>query len=68
MVYLADNTNWQGEGVVVGIEERKVIVLVPELALEARLRVRREVALNDRVRLTVREINVPEMTAVFRVG
>ncbi|NKN32527.1 RNB domain-containing ribonuclease [Marichromatium bheemlicum] len=67
LVYLRDNPGWRGEGVVVAVEERKVVVLVPELALEARVRTRERPALNDTLRLAVANIDLPELSASFRV-
>lgn len=66
-VYLRDNDDWRGEGVVVERDERKTTVLIPELALEARVRSRNTPALNDRLRLAVTEVDVPVLTAGFRV-
>ncbi len=65
--FLRDNTAWRGEGVVVGREDRRVILLLPDLAMEARVRVRDEVALNQRLRIAVNEIDIPELTASFRI-
>lgn len=67
LLFLKDNTSWRGDGVVVGREDRKVILLLPELAMETRVRVRDEVALNQRLRIAVNEIDVPELTASFRI-
>ncbi|NEX21666.1 RNB domain-containing ribonuclease [Thiorhodococcus mannitoliphagus] len=66
LVFLRDNPDWKGEGVVVGIDERKTVVLVPELAMEARVRVRDEVSLNQRLRLAVNEVDLPGLSASFR--
>lgn len=67
LLFLGDNAAWRGEGVVVGREDRKVVLLLPELAMEARVRVRDEVALNQRLRVAVNEVDIPELTASFRV-
>jgi exoribonuclease-2 len=42
-------------------------VLLPDLALEARLRLRGEPELNTRLLLAPREIDLPELTCSFRV-
>lgn len=67
LIFLKDRSDWQGEAVIVGREERKALALVPELALETRLRLRTEPELNDRLRVAVRDIDVPAQTASFRV-
>ncbi len=67
LLFLKEHPEWRGEGVVVGLEERKVMVLLPELALETRVRTRDEVKLNQSLRIAVNEVDVPELTASFRV-
>lgn len=67
LIFLKENSSWRGEGVVVGREDRKAVLLLPELAMEARVRVRDEVALNQRLRVAVNEIDIPELTVNFRV-
>ncbi|NCC40334.1 MAG: RNB domain-containing ribonuclease [Gammaproteobacteria bacterium] len=66
-VYLRDAERWRGEAVVVEREERKTTVLVPELALETRVRVRDLPDLNDRLQVTLTEVDVPTLAAGFRV-
>ncbi len=66
LVYLKENPNWRGEGIVVDLEERRAIVLVPALALEARVRLREGAALNQVVRLAVNEVDLPELNVSFR--
>jgi len=67
LVHLRANPQWRGEGVLVEKGEHKAVVLIPELALEARVRLRGEQVLNARVKLAPREIDVPELTCYFRV-
>lgn len=66
LVYLKEHADWRGEGIVVGLEERRAIVLVPELALEARVRLRDSMALNQSIRLAVAEVDLPELSVSFR--
>lgn len=66
LVYLRRHPDWIGEAVVVEIEERKVVVLIPALALDAKVRAP-GAASNDRLRLTPREIDLPELECHFRV-
>jgi exoribonuclease-2 len=68
LVWLRGHEKWRGEGVLVAKEERKSVVLIPELALEARVRLRSDPPLNSRVGLAAREIDVPELTCYFRVS
>ncbi|WP_242482445.1 RNB domain-containing ribonuclease [Thiocystis violacea] len=67
LVFLRDNPGWKGEGVVVGFDDRKAVILIPELAMEARIRSREELALNQRLRVAVNEVDVPDLTASFRI-
>ena len=67
LVHLARHPQWQGDAVVVGLEERKTLVIIPELALETRIRSAPEHALNQVLRLAVREVDVPAQSVYFRV-
>jgi len=67
ILFLQAHPDWRGEGIVVGREERKAVVVVPELALETRVRLREEVELNQVLRLAVSELDVAELTVSFRV-
>jgi exoribonuclease-2 len=67
LAWLRRHPDWEGEAVVVSLEERKAVVLIPELAFEARVRLGDDMALDQRVHLQVREVDLPEQTAYFRV-
>ena len=67
LVHLRANSQWRGEGVLVERGERKSVVLIPELALEARVRLRGEPELNTRIRLAPREVDLPELNCYFSV-
>jgi exoribonuclease-2 len=67
MVHLSRNPGWKGEAVVVALEERKVVVIIPELALETRIRMSPDYRLGQTLMLGVREVDVPAQTAYFRV-
>jgi exoribonuclease-2 len=67
LVFLRANPQWTGEGVLVEKGEHKAVVLIPELALEARVRLRGDPELNARVRLTPREVDLPELSCYFQV-
>jgi exoribonuclease-2 len=66
LIYLKEHPDWRGEGVLVAKEERKNVVLIPDLALETRLRLKPEHTLNSSLRLTVRELDIPGQTVDFR--
>jgi exoribonuclease-2 len=67
MVYLRQNSGWKGNGVVVELAEQRATVLIPELALETRLRLDGEVPLDSELPLRVREVDVPALTAWFQI-
>jgi exoribonuclease-2 len=67
LVWLRDHPEWRGCGVVVEKQEHKAVVLIPDLALEAKVRLRGNPELNGKVRLSAREIDLPELTCYFRV-
>ncbi|MCW8891241.1 MAG: RNB domain-containing ribonuclease [Sedimenticola sp.] len=67
LLYLKQNKNWEGEGVVVEMTDNKVTLLIPELAMETRIRVRSPLPLDSRVPIAVREVDVEDQTAWFRL-
>ena len=67
MVHLSRNPGWRGEAVVVALEERKAVVIIPELALETRIRLSPDFSLGQTLMLGVREVDVPAQNAYFRI-
>ena len=67
LIYLRDHPDWQGEAVIVAKEGERATVLIPELGMEAKVRIKGEAGLNDGVRLKPREIDLPDLTCYFRI-
>jgi exoribonuclease-2 len=67
LVYLGANPQWKGEAVIVEKGEHKNVLLIPELALETRVRLRGAPELNARVLVSPREVDLPDLTCYFRV-
>lgn len=67
LVWLARNPGWQGDAGVVALEERKAVVMVPQLALETRVRLHDQMDLDRSLRLALREVDLPAQSAHFRV-
>ena len=67
LVHLMRHPDWQGEAVVAAMEERKAVLLIPELAMEVRMRLHDSFALDRRVRLAVRDLDLVTQEAWFRV-
>jgi exoribonuclease-2 len=61
LVYLTQHPGWRGEGVVVEMRDRRARLLIPELDLEAQVHVRRDLSLNNVVRVEVEGINLAEL-------
>ena len=66
LVYLRDHPKWQGEAVVVEKAQPKSVLLIPELALDARVRLRDAQDLNARVRVAIREVDLEDATCYFQ--
>ncbi|MGB5733381.1 MAG: RNB domain-containing ribonuclease, partial [Thiohalocapsa sp.] len=68
LVYLQQNKAWKGEAVVVELGERKTTIMIPELALESKVRVKQDLALDQRVGTSVVEVDLPDLDGRFRVN
>jgi exoribonuclease-2 len=66
LVYLRRNPDWQGEGVIIEKFGSRDLVLIPDLAYETEMYLRKDTALDDRMVVAVSEVNLPELTAHFR--
>ena len=67
LVYLKHNRRWEGNGVVVERREgQRATVLIPALAMETRVRLNGVAALDEPLKLRVRDVDVPELTAYFQ--
>ena len=66
LVYLQRRPGWQGEGVVVEKGDRSDLVVIPDLDLSVRLRLRGDPGLNTPVRLAFRGANLPLLDVFFR--
>ncbi len=67
LVYLLQNPHWEGEGVLVEKQGKRAIVLIPDLALEIRLRLSENLPLNSRIGLRNPKVNLPELDVHFQV-
>jgi len=67
LAFLRRNPGWQGEAVVLGLEERRATVVIPELALETKLRRTPEMVLDGTLRLEVRDVDLTDLSVRFRV-
>ena len=68
MVYFQQHPGWRGQGVLVEKRLPRGTVLIPELALEARVKVGEDVAPDSVVPLRLTGIELPAREAYFKVG
>lgn len=61
LVYLLQNPEWQGEGVIVDTTGKRATVIIPELALTVQLHLPKDIPLNSRVLLEIKTINLPTL-------
>jgi exoribonuclease-2 len=66
LVYLQQNPDWQGEGMVVEKRGKQDVVLLPDLDLETRLHQKGEVGLNGRVPVAIKNVNLPKLESHFK--
>lgn len=67
LVHMAEQPGRVWQATVVEERGRSQVVIVPELALEARIPFRRGLALDDQVELKCREVDLPALTPRFSV-
>lgn len=67
MLYLKRNKDWQGEAVVVLVEEHKTMVIIPELALETKIRSKTQLKLDQVIKVQVQSVYIPDLQATFRI-
>jgi len=67
LVHLAQRPEWKGEGVVVEVQERRVVVLIPALALETRIRAKQSLTLDQSVALALVDVDLAQAECQFRI-
>lgn len=66
LVYLQRNPQWQGNAVIVDKDERKAAIIIPELAMETKIRTRENFQLDDTISVRVTGVDLPQQTAYFQ--
>lgn len=67
-VYLLQNHDWCGQGVVVDKRGARVLVLIPSLALETEIYPRQELSLDSAVTLSLVGVDLANQQASFRIS
>jgi exoribonuclease-2 len=65
LVYLMQNPKWCGQGVLVQKRGLRGRVLIPELAYETFIHLRRDLPLNSHLELRIKKVNLPELEGYF---
>jgi exoribonuclease-2 len=69
LVYLIQNPNWRGQGIIVDKRGRRDVILIPALALETQLYQRKELALDSKLIVEINEVELAFLETYFnRVG
>lgn len=68
MVYLQQHPGWRGEGVLVEKRLPRGTVLIPELALETRVKAGEDMALDGVLPLRLTGVELPTREAYFKIG
>ncbi len=67
LVYFIQNPEWRGKGVVVDEYNGRYTLLIPELAMDAKVNLKQPLQLNSEVELSVNRVHLPDLTAQFQV-
>ena len=66
LVYLKENPDWTGEGIVAELKGKQAVVLIPSLAQETLITPSKQVNLNDKLILKAGNINIPELSVTYQ--
>jgi exoribonuclease-2 len=67
LVYLIQHPDWSGEGILVDKRGSLGTVIIPELALETRLNLSRDLPLDTQISLKLAGVDLPQREARFRM-
>ncbi len=68
LVYLSENPEWEGEGIIVGRADKQFVLQIPSLALETRVALKEKLPLNARVTVKAESVDIPAQQVQFTVG
>lgn len=66
LVYLLQNGDWQGEAVYVGKKEKQAVFLIPDLAMEVLMPVKKNLPLNGIINVTPEFIDLANQQILFK--
>ncbi len=65
-LYLKQNKKWQGEGIIVEVNEQKASVIIQELAMITQIKFKSKVELEDKIKLSVNSNDLFERSVDFK--
>jgi len=65
-LYFTQNRSWEGEGVVIEISGNKTLLMIPEFAMIAQVKVKMKPNLEDKIKLKVSSIDLFERSIDFK--
>jgi len=65
-IFLKQNKNWRGKGIIVELNSNKATILIPELAMITRLKLKSKAQLEDEIELRVVSINLENRLIDFK--
>lgn len=68
LVFLDRQPKWRGEGIVLALEERKAVVVIPSLGLETKVRRSDDLRLDQTVEMQLQSVDLAALDVVFRIG
>ena len=65
-LYLKQNKDWNGEGIIVEIRKDKALILIPKLAMMTQIKFKSKIELDEEVKIKVSSINLSERLIEFK--
>jgi exoribonuclease-2 len=65
-LYLKQNNNWEGEGIIVEVNGEKALINIPSLAMMTQIKFKSKINIEDKVKLKVSSINLFELSVNFK--
>ena len=65
IVYLMQNPNWVGNATIVSFQDGKNYIYVDSIGVETFIHLKREVSINEKIKVKVLELNLPKLEISF---
>lgn len=65
LIYLLQNPNWKGEAVILDVIKLRARILIPELAYETEMQLKKELSINEKILVVAKDIDIPNLTVRF---